>query len=124
MLGAFGFRDSIALARSGLLSYRGGSVPSVQAAFQADSDPYNNRHEQAHQQDHGHRRLQPGIDPETCLPSASDDTFALNLTRTAMPPYHPGSGIARSGATNRSIVFTAVNVTMPMPDMPDIASAG
>jgi hypothetical protein len=33
--------------------------------------------------------------PETCLPNVSDDTFALTVTRTAMPPYHPGSGIRR-----------------------------
>jgi hypothetical protein len=61
------------------------------------------------------------FDPETCLPSVSDDTFALNLTRTAMPPYHPGSGITR---LHEAAHPAMPSLTMPMPDMPDIASAG
>jgi hypothetical protein len=79
------------------------------------------------------------FDPETCLPNVSDDTFALNLTRTAMPPHHPGSGITRldeaaqpampgrlalPGAVRIPVVFLAMNVNRPMPDMPDIASVG
>ncbi len=43
------------------------------------------------------------LDPETCLPSVSDDTFALNLTRTAMPPYHPGSGITQLPSAFRRV---------------------
>jgi hypothetical protein len=73
------------------------------------------------------------FDPETCLPSVSDDTVALTVTRTAVPPYHPGSGITRRlrrgmcgnpGAVHVPVVFMAMNVNMPMPDMPDIAFAG